>query len=379
MEFQMSFLNQKSKVWLLVIAAVLIVTFLPSISAAENQKLRVTVGQSTTHMIANTIKTVSIANSDVADVIVAGPREILINGKSIGLTTLVVWDQNNVSSIFDVVVRGPFSDQKIELRVKVAEINRTRAFELGFDFLYATEHNGDQYLGGTFGGSVSEPSVPLSIFDGIPTPDAAGIFRWLSGGSEFQTMVNAAVSNGVLHVLAEPNVVAASGEEAEFLSGGEIPVPIASAGAQGGSTVTIEWKEFGVKVRFVPTIIDSNVINLDVATSVSSLDYSNGVKISGFTIPAIRTRRAETTVELMDQETLVIGGLIQEETIRVRTRIPLLGHIPLLGYLFSDIENRTSESELVLVVTPHLVRALPPGTEVELPAIDDEGKDKNSK
>ncbi len=375
----MSFLNRKNKVWLLVIAAVLIVTFLPSISAATNQKLRVTVGQSTTHQFANTIKTVSIANSDIADVIVAGPREVLINGKSIGLTTLVVWDQNNVSAVFDVVVRGPFSDQKIELRVKVAEINRTRAFELGFDFLYKTEHRGDQYTGGTFGGSVSDPSVPLSIFDGIPTPNAQGIFRWVSGSSELQSMVTAALTNGVLHVLAEPTVIAASGEEAEFLSGGEIPVPIATAGVQGGSAVTIEWKEFGVKVKFIPTIVDSNVINLYVAPSVSSLDYSNGVEISGFTIPALRTRKAVTTVELMDGETLVIGGLIQEETIRVRTRIPLLGHIPLLGYLFSSVENRTSESELVLVVTPHLVRALPPGTEVELPMIDEEGKDKRTK
>lgn len=375
----MSFLNQKNKLWLLAIAAVLTITFLPSISAAGNPKLEVTVGQSMTHKLGNTVKTVSIADSDVADVIVAGPREVLINGKSIGLTTLVIWDQNNMSNVFDVVVRGPFSDQKIELRVKVAEINRTRAFELGFDFLYATEHNGDQYLGGTFGGSVSEPTVPLSIFDGIPTPDAQGIFRWISGSSEFQTMINAAVSNGVLHVLSEPTVIAASGEKAEFLSGGEIPVPIASAGAQGGSTVTIEWKEFGTKVVFIPTIVDSNVINLHVAPEVSSLDYSNGVEISGFTIPSLRTRRAETTVELRDQETLVIGGLITEETIKVRTRIPLLGHIPLLGYLFSDIENRTTESELVIVVTPHLVRALPPGTEVELPQIDEEGKDKRTK
>ncbi len=255
----MSFLNQKNKVWLLVIAAVLIVTFLPSISAASNLKLRVTVGQSTTHQFANTIKTVSIANSDIADVIVAGPREVLINGKSIGLTTLVVWDQNNVSSVFDVVVRGPFSDQKIELRVKVAEINRTRAFELGFDFLYKTEHKGSEYTGGTFGGSVSDPSVPLSIFDGIPTPNAQGIFRWVSGSSELQSMVTAALTNGVLHVLAEPTVIAASGEEAEFLSGGEIPVPIATAGVQGGSAVTIEWKEFGVKVK---SLIDSLKIQM---------------------------------------------------------------------------------------------------------------------
>ena len=132
-------------------------------------------------------------------------------------------------------------------------------------------------------------------------------------------------------MLAEPNVVAASGQKANFLSGGEIPVPIASSGAQGGTTVTIEWKEFGVKVEFLPTIVDSNVVNLHVAPEVSNLDYNHAMQISGFGIPAIRSRKAETTVELKDQETLVIGGLIMEEESKQRTRIPLLGTHPAPG------------------------------------------------
>ncbi|UCG51302.1 MAG: pilus assembly protein N-terminal domain-containing protein [Candidatus Latescibacterota bacterium] len=371
----MSFIPNKSQRWLFTLAAVLLIALVPVMSAAKNPKLRVTVGQSVTHKVAQNVKTVSIADSDVADVVVAGPREVLINGKDIGLTTLVIWDQNNQSSIYDVVVRGPFSDQKIELRVKVAEVNRTKATELGFDFLLDYTDGGDLYTGGLFGGSISTPSTPLSIFGGVPTEEASAIFRWVSGADDFQTMVHAAMTDGVIRVLAEPNVVAASGQEASFLSGGEIPVPIASSGAQGGTTITIEWKEFGVSVDFIPTIVDSNVVNLHVAPEVSSLDFSNGIEISGFKIPAIRARRAETTVELKNQETLVIGGLIMEEETDTRTKIPLLGHIPILGYLFSDWKKSTTESELVLVVTPHIVRALPPGTPVRLPGVTEENEE----
>lgn len=369
----MAFLN-KHRGWLFVCAAVVALTILPSLAAAKNPKINVTVGQSVTHRLPTNVKTVSISDSDVADVVVAGPREVLINGKRVGLTTLVVWDEASVSSVFDVVVRGPFSDQKIELQVKVAEVDRTKALELGFDFLVTTDKVGDKTIGGTFGGSVATPSVPLSIFGDLPTEGASAIFRWIQGGDDVQAMIHAAQTDGVLHVLAEPNVVAASGQEASFLAGGEIPVPIASAGSQGGTTITIEWKEFGVKVAFLPTIVDSQVVNLHVAPEVSNLDFTNGIEISGFKIPAIRSRKAETTVELKDMETLIIGGLIMKNERKVRTRIPLLGHIPLLGYMFSDTQNITDENELLIVVTPRIVRALPPGTEVQLPTM--ERKDK---
>jgi pilus assembly protein CpaC len=184
-------------------------------------------------------------------------------------------------------------------------------------------------------------------------------------------MVRALEGEGIIRVLAEPNVVAASGEKANFLSGGEIPVPIASAGTTGGSTVTIEWKEFGVKVDFLPTIVDEGVINLNLSTEVSSLDFSNGVEISGFRIPALRSRKGSTTVELMDQETLVIGGLILEEENTIETKIPILGSIPVLGWLFKSKRELTSTTELMLVVSPALTRALPPGVEVEMPTGDE--------
>jgi pilus assembly protein CpaC len=359
---------------MLASAVVVLITILPSLALAGNPKIAVTVGQSITHRINEDVKTVSIADSRIADVVVAGPREVLINGKEIGLTTIVIWDEKNVSSIYDVVVRGPFSDSQIELRVQVAEVNKTRAFELGADYYgkYTSDYTLD---GGAFPGNVATPSLPLAIFQGATEGPTAAL-RWVKGDDQLQMMLRALITNGVLHVLAEPNVVASSGQEASFLSGGEIPVPIATGGVQGGTAITIEWKEFGVKVNFLPTIVDSGIINLEVAPEVSSLDYSNGVEISGFRIPAIRARKAHTVVELKDGETLVIGGLIMEEEIKVRERMPILGHIPLLGYLFSSTDTRKSETELVLVVSPHIIQAMPPGAQALLPKLTDEDHKK---
>jgi pilus assembly protein CpaC len=335
---------------------------------AATPQINVIVGQSVTYRHDVEVKTVSISDSDVADVVVAGPREVLVNGKGIGLTTLVIWDQNNVSHKFSVTVRGPFSDQKIELRVKLAEINRTRAVELGIDVLGYTE----KVTAGLYPGAVSTPSIPLSIFGGSPTEGVTGAFQWVDGTDKIQAMIHALEADGVLKVLAEPNVIAASGEEANFLAGGEIPVPVAVTGAQGGSTITIEWKEYGVKVRFVPTIVDTGVINLVVSPEVSQLDYANAIEITGFRIPAMRTRKADTTVELGDQETLVIGGLIMEAEDNIKVGIPILSRIPVLGWLFSDTRKVKSESELMIVVSPHLVRALPAGATVQLPTDEKE-------
>jgi pilus assembly protein CpaC len=356
------------RAWLIAVTvAGVAALLLPSRVLAANEKLDVPVGQSITHMLPGSVKTVSIANSNVADVVVAGPREVLINGKMIGMTTLIVWDKEDRSTPFDVVVRGQYSEQKIELSVQLAEINHTKAREYGMDILFQSDRRKDDVTAGTYGGDVATPSIPLSIFGGQPTEGSDIALSWTHGMEEVSTMLRALKSSGVIRVLAEPNVVAASGEKASFLSGGEIPVPVASSGSSGGSTVTIEWKEFGVKVEFVPTIVDEGVINLKVAPEVSSLDFGNGIDISGFRIPALRSRKATTTVELRNEEILVIGGLIMEEETEYESKIPVLGDIPLLGYLFRSTQKATNVSELMLVVTPRIVRALPPGTKVPLP------------
>jgi pilus assembly protein CpaC len=352
---------------LLLLALAGLVLAAPPASGARNPQIDVIVGQSVTHRLDAKVKTVSIADSDVADVVVAGPQEVLVNGKAIGLTTMVIWDEYNVSRMFNVTVRGPFSDQKIELRVKLAEVNRTKASEMGFDLFGKTVSNGATWTGATFGGSIAPPTLPLPIFSGEAVEGLSALLRYVKGDDEFAAMIRAMQAKGLLKILAEPTVTAASGEEATFMSGGEIPVPIASAGSQGGTTITIEWKEFGTRVRFVPTIVDTGVISLVVEPEVSDLDYNNAVELSGFKIPAIRARRASTTVELLDEETLVIGGLIIETENEITTRIPILGHIPILGALFSDSLKARNESELLIVVSPRLVRALPPGATVPLP------------
>jgi pilus assembly protein CpaC len=270
--------------------------------------------------------------------------------------------------VFSVVVRGAFSDQQIELRVQVAEVNRTKSIEFGVDMLFGQDNQpNNQWLGGSYGGKVGTPSIPLQIFDNTPTENASLALHYISGGTDLTAMIHALQVNGVLKILAEPNVVAASGQAASFLSGGEFPIPIASAGGSGGSTVTIQFKEYGVRVDFLPTIVDSGVINLKVAPEVSALDFNNGLSFGGYIVPALSVRRAETTVELEDGQVLVIGGLIREEERDVVRKIPVLGHLPLIGLLFSNTHKEKSQQELLIVVSPHIIRALPKGTEVALP------------
>ena len=362
------------RLWIAVTALAAAATLVwPSVvPAQERTKVTVMVGQSITHRITGSVQTVSIANTEVADVVVLGAHEILINGKKIGMTTLVIWDSSDHSTSLDLVVRGAFSEQKIELLVQLAEVNQTKAHEYGFDYLFQTDRLNDDVTAGLFPGKVATPQIPLAIFDGQQVENADFALRWVHGMEDISTMVTALKSNGVIRVLAEPNLVAASGEKANFLSGGEIPVPIASSGTTGGSTVTIEWKEFGVKVDFLPTIMDEGVINLKIAPEVSSLDFGNGIVLSGFQIPALRTRRATTTVELRNRETLVIGGLLMEEETKFESRVPILGDIPLLGYLFRSERVAKTTNELLLVVSPRIVRALPEGTRVPLPTDEPE-------
>ncbi len=335
-------------------------------AGSPDQKLMVTVGQSVTHRMLSPIQSVSIADTKIADVVVANPHEILLNGKAIGFTTLVVWDDQKTTT-YDVVVRGPFSDEQIELGVQVAEVNRQKAIETGFDYLVSEEHT----TAGAYPGEVSTPQIPLSIFDrtGNTTRQAPGTtfaFRYVHG-ADVSTMIHLMEEQGVLRILAKPRLVAASGQAASFLSGGEIPVPIASTSPNGGVQITIEWKEFGVGINFLPTIVDSGVINLKVSPKVSNLDFANGIVLSGFSVPAIRTRRADTEVELKDGESLVIGGLIMQQENRSIRRVPVLGRIPLLGFFFRHTNKEIVESELLFVVTAHIVHALPKGTPVELP------------
>jgi pilus assembly protein CpaC len=161
----------------------------------------------------------------------------------------------------------------------------------------------------------------------------------------------------LLTVLAKPNLCVMDGSEASFLAGGKFPVPIVS-GSSGMQTVTIHFEEYGIKLKFTPTVLDSEVVNIKVAAEVSSLDFDNGIILSGFRIPAINTRRTESMVELKEGQYLIIGGLLSNETAKTISKIPLLGSIPILGKLFSSSRFLNKESELLIMVAPQIVQAM---------------------
>jgi pilus assembly protein CpaC len=161
--------------------------------------------------------------------------------------------------------------------------------------------------------------------------------------------------------------MALSGDTAQFLAGGEFPVPIAAASANGLVTPTIEFKPFGVRLSFTPTVLKSGIINLRIAPEVSELDFANAVTISGTTIPSLVKRDAVTTIELRDGQSFAIAGLLQATDLRNRSQIPWLGSVPVLGALFSSVSYQKRETDLVIIVTPHLVQPAAPGQRLATP------------
>jgi pilus assembly protein CpaC len=166
----------------------------------------------------------------------------------------------------------------------------------------------------------------------------------------------------VLQILAEPNLLTENGKEAEFLSGGEFPVPIVQGGAVGSApTVTVMFKQFGVSLKFTPELTDDGMIHLKVRPEVSALDYADAVTISGFLIPAISTRRADVQVALQDGQSFAIAGLEDDRVTNINGKVPVLGSIPLLGELFKSDSKNKSKTELLVLVTPHIINPIPKG------------------
>jgi pilus assembly protein CpaC len=173
-------------------------------------------------------------------------------------------------------------------------------------------------------------------------------------------MIDALERNNLSRVLAQPNLVAISGQEATFLAGGEFPIPVPQAASTGGTTITIEYKEFGVRLKFVPIILGDGRIRLKVAPEVSDLDYANGVELSGFSIPAVTVRSLNTTVEMAEGQTLALGGLLNERVSATRSNTPGLGNLPIIGTLFRSVRYERSETELLVLVTPVFTEAMKP-------------------
>jgi pilus assembly protein CpaC len=179
---------------------------------------------------------------------------------------------------------------------------------------------------------------------------------FLMGGNAAQ-MIRAMQTNGTLRALAEPNLIAMDGQVASFLAGGEFPIPIVqSAGGGANGAVTIEFKEYGVRLNFKPTIIDEDHIRLELEPEVSTIDFANGVKFQGFVVPALRTRRARTGIELRDGQSFALAGLLDNNETRSISKVPLLGDVPVLGNLFKSTQFQKQETELVFIVTADLVK-----------------------
>lgn len=338
--------------------------------AQEPQKVRILLGRSSVLSVPDSIGTVSIADDRIADVVVATSRQLLLNAKKIGTTSLVVWSKGNRYQTYEVVVHSGTGFNQVVLNVKVAEVNRQRLKELGFDFfvsmLNSRRIEGSARLG-FFGGGVGPPRIPILRDPLGERVTAAFSYTSLSGDREIAGIVRALETDGTLKTLASPNLVAVNGEKAKFLAGGEIPIPVVQAGGTGNVAINIVFKEFGVKLDFEPTVIDSGIINLRVVPEVSQPDFQNAVVISGFSIPAFRTRRVDTVVELRDGQSLVIGGLTNTEVQKDTRGIPLLSKIPLVGSLFKNTREQITENELVILVSPRIIRPLEASEVPELP------------
>jgi pilus assembly protein CpaC len=334
--------------------------------------LEVGVGQSIVLEMNEDVSTVSIADPKVADAAVGSARTVVVTGKGAGATTLVVWEEGGRHTLYQVTSVDANAVRQVLLQCKVAELNEQRLSEFGLDWI--TQGTSDKLAGTLSGGlfvtKVETPANPLILG---PTTDAFTTYRKADGSLTLLGTLRAMEQKGAARTLASPNLVALSGDSASFLAGGEFPVPVAKSSTDQGITITIEWKEFGVKLAFVPTVLDSNRIKLFVAPEVSAPDNTHSVLLNGYIVPGIVTRRISTTVEMRDGEVLVIGGVKQREVTKTTSKFPILGDIPLVSLLFKHTKTETLDRDLVIVVSPQIVRQLAHSFPKNLPGEEREG------
>lgn len=317
----------------------------------DSEIITIQIGQSEILEYLVPVKRISISDPQIADATVTSPKQILLNGKSVGNASLIIWDERENYTKYKIMVQNEVSLYKIRLQVRFVEVKRSALKEFGINFLITNQKIENDIINfGSYAGKVTSPDIPLPLgegvdfFLGIPTQN-------------FQAVIQALEEKGILTTLAKPNMSAVDGEKASFLAGGEFPVPIAQGGIGGQQTVTIQWKEFGVALDFVPRVLDSKHINIKLTTEVSSLDFDNGVVLSGFQVPALISRKSETTIELEDGEHFIIGGLISSEMAKSISRTPFIGSIPIIGALFRSTHFLNNESELIVMVTPNIVKS----------------------
>jgi len=397
--------------------------------ASEVQRFELGVGKSKVVDLTTAIKRASLANPEVADTVVLSPKQIYLTGKTIGVTTLTLWKENGeLFSAFDIMVSPDLSQlreqlhkilpdepgilvtathdhinlsgtigslarqsraleiaepyapkkvvnllqvggaQQVMLEVRVAEMDRNLIRRLGVNM--AGFQNGNNF------GFTALNNITSLAGDGSATNPLSqlvsgavnALVKFQTGDITWTGFIDALKQEDVIKVLAKPTLVAVSGQEAQFLSGGEFPFPI----PQAFGVITIQYKKFGVGLSFTPTVLANNRISMAVAPEVSELDFSNSLQIQGFNVPTIVTRRATTVVELADGQSFAIAGLLRDNMRETVAKFPVLGDIPVLGALFRSSRYQKNQTELVIIVTPHYVKpmnvaqlALPTDTFVE--------------
>jgi pilus assembly protein CpaC len=275
-----------------------------------------------------------------------------------------------VVNLMDVNV--PSSDPQILLKVVFASVDRSKALSLGINLF-------DLGLGNAIGGVTTGQFSPPTISSSGSGSGSGGSTTGSQATAQFSQELNllaffpglgvgadidAMEQKGVVEVLAEPNLLAANGKEASFLAGGEFPYPVVSGTSGGTAAVSIEFKQYGIRLNFIPTITPRGTIRLQVAPEVSELDYTNEVEISGFEVPGITSRKVNTEVELQDGQSFMIGGLLDKNATDSFQKIPFLGDIPILGKLFQSENKTRSDTELIVIVTPEVVAPIPAGAPI---------------
>jgi len=261
-------------------------------------------------------------------------------------------------------VNVPPAEPQILLKVRFASFDRTLNNRLGINVFSTGATN-------SIGSVTTQQFSPPSVTAGTATTPATATLSNLLNIFIFRPDLNlgatiqALETNGVLQILAEPNLLTANGKQGSFLAGGEYPYPVVQGiGGTGGGAITVQFKEFGVRLNFIPTVTPRGTIRLQVAPEVSNLDFANGLTISGFTVPSLDTRKVKTEVELSEGQSFAIGGLLDNRETKNFSKIPFIGDIPVLGKFFQSISKSRTNSELIVIVTPEIVSPIPAGAPV---------------
>ena len=353
---------------MLLVAAPRLVMAQASATPDSIHRIALSVGRSLPISSRDPVLKVAVANPDIATVVVVTEHDVLISGKALGETDVVVWVTNQPRKHYRVSVRTPDDRRLVLLSVRVAEVRRDVLRQVGVSGLHTSKEGNTRVGTGTF-----RNDAALGADGAATLPSDTRFLSILSnfGTKQFLALLEAEEQNGRARLLAEPNLLAADRDSASFLAGGELPVPVVQGGLGGvagvGVPVTIQYREFGVRLRFAPNIVSDSVITLYVRPEVSSLDYSNAITLSGFRIPALRSRRVESSIDIRRDQSVILSGLFNDERERVRTGVPLLMHLPVLGSLFSSTRWQSSETELLVIVTPTIVDPSNLGEELTLP------------